>query len=39
MHVEKKNKVSVYLTKAKQGKLDIWKQFSTVTEKNGKELN
>ncbi len=36
---EKKIKAAVYLTKAKQGKSDIWKQFSTVTEKNGKELN
>ncbi len=30
--IEKKIKVAVYLTKAKQGKSDIW-------EKNGKELN
>ncbi len=37
--VEKKIKAAVYLTKAKQGKSDIWKQFSIVTEKNGKELN
>ncbi len=37
--IEKKIKASVYLTKAKQGKSDIWHQFSTVTEKNGKELN
>ncbi len=38
MHeVEKKIKAAVYLTKAKQGKSDIWKQFSMVTEKNGKE--
>ncbi len=37
--VEKKIKVTVYLTKAKQGKSDIWKQFLTFTEKNGKELN
>ncbi len=38
MHeVEKKIKAAVYLTKAKQGKSDIWKQF--LTEKNGKELN
>ncbi len=36
---EKKIKASVYLTKAKQGKSDIWKQISNVTEKNGKELN
>ncbi len=37
MHeVEKKIKAAVYLTKAKQGKSDIWKQFSTVTEKMGK---
>ncbi len=38
MHeVEKKIKAAVYLTKAKQGKSDIWKQFSMVTEENGKE--
>ncbi len=36
--VEKEIKASVYLTKAKQGKSDIWKQFSIVTEKKG-ELN
>ncbi len=37
MHeVEKKIKVAVYLTKVKQGKSDIWKQFSTVTGKMGK---
>ncbi len=31
--VEKKIKVAVHLTKAKQGKSDIWTQFSAVTEK------
>ncbi len=31
--VEKKIKAAVYLTKAKQDKSDIWKQFSIVTEK------
>ncbi len=36
--VEKEIKAAVYLTKAKQGKSDIWKQFSIVTEKKG-ELN
>ncbi len=34
--VERKIKVAVYLTKAKQGKSDIWKQFSSVNEKMGK---
>ncbi len=34
MHeVEKKFKAAVYLTKTKQGKSDIWKQFSIVTGK------
>ncbi|GAA6110465.1 zinc finger protein 618-like [Tachysurus ichikawai] len=37
--VEKKIKAAVYLTTPKQGKSDIWTQFSIVTEKNGKELN
>ncbi len=37
--VEKKIQVTVYLTKAKQGKSDIWKRLSIATEKNGKELN
>ncbi len=36
--VEKEIKAAVYLTKAKQVKSDIWKQFSIVTEKKG-ELN
>ncbi len=36
---EKKINAAVYFTKTKQGKSDIWKQFLTVTEKNGKELN
>ncbi len=36
--VEKEIKAAVYLTKAKQGKSDIWKQFWIVTEKKG-ELN
>ncbi len=37
MHkVDKKIKAAVYLTKVKQGKSDIWKQFSIVTEKMGK---
>ncbi len=36
--VEQEIKAAVYLTKAKQGKSDIWKQFSIVTEKKG-ELN
>lgn len=35
--VEKKIKAAVYLTKAKQGKSDIWKQFSFVNGKNEKE--
>ncbi len=34
--VEKEIKAAVYLTKAKQGKSDIWKQFSIVTEKKGR---
>ncbi len=38
--VEKKIKVAVYLTNAKQGsKSDIWKLFSIITEKNRKEFN
>ncbi len=36
--VEKEIKAAVYFTKAKQGKSDIWKQFSIVTEIKG-ELN
>ncbi len=35
-HVEQKMKAAVYLTNAKQGKSDIWKQLSIVTEKMGK---
>ncbi len=37
--LEKKIKAAVYLTNAKQGKSDIWKQFSIITENNWKELN
>ncbi len=37
--LEKKIKAAVYLTKVKQGKSYIWKQFSMVTEKNWKELH
>ncbi len=37
--VEKKIKAALYLTKAKQGKSDIWKQFSIITEKIWKDLN
>ncbi|KAL2091651.1 hypothetical protein ACEWY4_013914 [Coilia grayii] len=37
--VEKNIKQGVYTTKTKQGKSDIWKQFSVVCDKEGKELD
>lgn len=39
MRLRRKLKRLIYLTKTKQGKSAIWKQFSIVTEKNGKQFN